>query len=83
MNQTNLGASSDMDELKLYQQFQDLSMSYPKLRLQKKESGLWVIRGNLKFTKAYSKHEITDEYLVEILVPENFPETLPRARSWR
>src|SRR6185436_6403906 len=70
-----------MDELELYRQFQDLSLSYPKLRLQKAGKGPWFARGKLGFSKESSKHAITDEYIVEILVPEKYPEAHPITRE--
>jgi hypothetical protein len=67
-----------VEDLKLYAQFQDLGLSYPKLRLQRKESSPWYIRGLLEFSKEYSGKLISDLYQVQILIPETYSDELPK-----
>lgn len=67
-----------MDDLKLYEQFQDLCLSFPKLRLQRDREGPWRIRGILKFSREYSGCRIDDEYSVEIILSEKYPHELPK-----
>jgi len=67
-----------VDDLKLYEQFQDLYLSYPRLSLQKDTKGPWYINGILKFSREYFKRLIEDEYSVKIIVPENYSDMLPK-----
>lgn len=67
-----------MDDLKLYEQFQELCLGFPGLSLQKYGAGPWCVRGKLKFSRAYSKKNIEDEYSVEMLIPQDYPLVLPR-----
>lgn len=70
-----------MDDFKLYQQYQDLSLLFPTLLLQKNGDGPWFVRGTLGFSQEYFRRLITDEYSVEILVPEKYPDVLPKIRE--
>ncbi len=67
-----------MDDLKLYEQFQDLSLSFPKLRLQRDGKGPWYIRGILRFSRECSGRHIDDEYSVEIIISKKYPDELPK-----
>ena len=67
-----------MDELKLYEQFQDLSLSFPKLRLQRYGKGHWYVRGMLRFSEEHFRRCIEDEYSIEIAIPEEYPDVLPK-----
>lgn len=67
-----------MDDLNLYEQFQDLSLSFPKLRLQRYGKDHWYVRGMLRFSEEYFRRYIEDEYSIEIAVPEEYPDVLPK-----
>jgi hypothetical protein len=67
-----------VNDLKLYEQYQDLYLSFPKFKLQKTGNGPWFIRGILSFTREYFGHPITDEYSVEIMIPQQYPDVLPK-----
>ncbi len=68
-------------EVLLYEQFRDLSLSFPKLSLQKNNEGPWIIKGLLALLAEYSGHLIDDEYAIEIIIPEEYPDRLPRLRE--
>jgi hypothetical protein len=67
-----------LDDLKLYEQFRDLCLSFPNLRLQRGGEGTWRIHGGLKFSRNYSGHHIEDEYYVKIIVSNKYPDELPK-----
>lgn len=67
-----------MDDLKLYEQFQELCLGFPGLSLQRYAEGPWYVRGQLKFSRAYLKQNIEDEYSIEILIPQDYPLVLPK-----
>jgi len=67
-----------VEDLKLYEQFLDLSLSFPNLRLQKDVKGPWYVSGVLKFSREYLGHPIDDEYSVKIIVSEHYPDVLPK-----
>ena len=66
-----------MDDLKIYEQFKDLSLSYPGLRLQTDGKSPWCVRGILKFSREYFGRPIDDEYVIEIVIPEKYPDAIP------
>lgn len=67
-----------MNDLKLYEQFQELCLSFSGLSLQRYAKGPWYVRGRLKFSRAYLKQNIEDEYSIEILIPQDYPLVLPK-----
>lgn len=67
-----------MEDLKLYEQFQDLCLSFPRLSLQKHGEAVWYVRGILRFSRKYLKQSIEDEYSIEMLIPPDYPLALPR-----
>lgn len=67
-----------MDDLNLYEQFQGLCLGFPGLSLQRYAEGPWYVRGQLKFSRAYLKQNIEDEYSIEILIPQDYPLVLPK-----
>lgn len=66
-----------MDDLNLYEQFQELCLSFPGLSLQRYAEGPWYVRGKLKFSRTHLKQNIEDEYSVEMLIPQDYPLVLP------
>ncbi len=67
-----------MEDLKLYEQFLDLSLSFPNIRLQRDGKGPWYVSGVLKFSREYSGRPIDDQYSVKIIVPDAYPDVLPQ-----
>jgi len=67
-----------VDDLKLYEQFQELCLGFPRLKLQKYGEGPWYVRGKLWFSRTYLKKNIEDEYSIEILIPQDYSLVLPR-----
>jgi hypothetical protein len=70
-----------VDELKLYDQFQELSFNFPKISLQKEKSGPWLIRGEFNFSSEYSGRRIDDSYFLEMLATEDYPDVLPKVHE--
>lgn len=52
----------------------EVKVEFPNLDLVKQ--GVW--RGTLTFDRVYREYRIADEYEVEIEVPKDFPDTIPR-----
>ena len=67
-----------MNDLKLYGQFQKLSLSFPKLRLQRNGKGPWFVRGLIEFCADYSGCVIEDEYAIEMVIFDEYPDVLPK-----
>ena len=73
--------SNELDML-IRSQFCDLQAKYPSLALIQNAFGEWSIKGELKFTAAFGEADtISDTYEIEILIPQNFPATIPEARD--
>jgi hypothetical protein len=76
-----VGVLKEVDELLLYEQYRDLNYKFPKLSLLKDDNNLWLVKGILSFSAEYSGHRIDDEYSIELMIPEDFPENPPKARE--
>lgn len=61
-------------------QYAELSEIYSGLALERREEGL-AIKGLLDFSATYEERRIQDSFEVEILIPENYPKTLPVAKE--
>lgn len=73
--------SNELDIL-IRSQFCDLQAKYPGLSLIHNAFGEWLIKGDLKFLADFGAVEtISDTYEIEILIPQNFPATIPEARD--
>jgi hypothetical protein len=70
-----------VNELLLYEQFRELRLSFPKLSLLKDGEGIWCIMGALSFSAIYNEHRIDDQYLIEIIIPEDYPKNHPKVRE--
>jgi hypothetical protein len=70
-----------MDDLELYEQFKDLSLGFPKLRLEKDGAGPWFVRGDLCFSAAFSGRQIDDQYSLKIIIPEKYSDVLPKVQE--
>lgn len=59
------------------QHFIELRLKYPRLRLTQNEKRLFVIRGELDFSASFENICIEDSYSIEIILPNNYPDTPP------
>lgn len=70
-----------VNKAQLYEQLTELRLSFPKLHLKKDGEGSWLVEGLLTFSAEYSGQLIEDEYSIEIVLPEEYPDRLPKARE--
>jgi len=56
-----------------------LQERFPGLGLHVRDDGYAVVAGMLGFNTSYGEYAIQDEYLVKIVIPSDYPDTLPRA----
>lgn len=73
-----MGLAKLVDSTILFEQFIELQSKYPRLRLTQDEKGLFVIRGELDFAASFEDVCIEDSYSIEIILPNDFPNTPPR-----
>jgi hypothetical protein len=64
-----------MDDLQ--EQFYQLNLSYPNLKLRKINGGAYLLSGKLEFNAIYAQHEINDVFDIIITIPNNYPIDLP------
>ncbi|BBO78287.1 hypothetical protein DSCW_57040 [Desulfosarcina widdelii] len=57
--------------------FEELHQFYRELVLDETDTGLWTIRGELKLSASYNEEYIQDSFHVEILIPPDYPESVP------
>lgn len=57
--------------------FNELQEFYRELVFSETDAGPWVIRGELKLSASYNGDSIQDSFHVEILIPSDYPESVP------
>ena len=62
-------------------QFDELREKYPGLYLTYHNKAAWSISGLLYFVASYEGQEIEDKYSIELLVWNNFPNSIPLAKE--
>ena len=61
-------------------QFWELVQKYPTLRLEYRDDKNFVT-GNLIFSANYQYQRIDDDYLIEMVIPSNYPDSLPTVKD--
>lgn len=62
-------------------EFNKMKQDYPDLYLLSNGRESWKIRGNLHFSAKYENHLVEDAYIVEILIPNEYPCVVPKAKE--
>lgn len=70
-----------MNQTLIHEQFEELNLRFSGLNLQKNGDGPWLVQGNLSFSAEYTGRRIDDEYFIEIILPEDYPDSPPKARE--
>jgi len=65
----------------IYQQYQEVNEKYPGLHLRCNESGCLWITGDFHFVADHHGEVIEDTYVVKIVIPEDYPQTIPEAQE--
>ena len=68
---------SSEKQKEIREQFDELKKHYRELILEDDESGLWKIKGKLRFSASYNNEIIQDVFKVEIVLPVDYPESVP------
>jgi hypothetical protein len=58
-----------------------LKLMYPGLKLTEKVNGKYSIIGNVGFTVKYDGKVIKDDYDIEIIIPDTYPQCLPAVQE--
>jgi len=66
---------------RLEEQVVEANRKFSGLRLNESQEGKYSVTGILEFWSSYHDKEIEDAYNIEILIPDDYPETVPRSRS--
>lgn len=61
-------------------QFWELVQRYPTLRLEYRD-GKNIVTGHLIFSANYQFQQINDDYLLEMVIPNNYPDSLPSVKD--
>ena len=61
-------------------QFWELVQRYPTLHLEYRD-GKNIVTGHLIFSANYQFQQINDDYLLEMVIPNNYPDSLPSVKD--
>lgn len=67
------------DKLMVFSHFLELRSKYPQLQLVEEFNNRYVVQGLLSFSAAYQGIKFDDEYLIQIVIPNDYPNTPPSA----
>jgi hypothetical protein len=61
----------------IMQHFEQLQNTFSGLQLKESENGRFIVAGNLSFTASHNGKTIKDDYDIEIVIPNNYPQNPP------
>jgi hypothetical protein len=70
-----------MDIELLKKHIDKLNAVFPGLRLSEKMNGRYSVIGNLNFTVKYNGNTIKDDYDIEIIIPDTYPQCPPTVQE--
>ena len=65
----------------LEEQAAEINRKFTGLHLNEGLDGKYSVSGILEFRSEYNDKEVEDAYNIEILIPDDYPDTVPRTRS--
>ena len=65
----------------IVQDYERLKSCYPGLQLFHQEDGSAILTGWINFTASHNKICIEDKYLIELLIPSNYPLSVPFSKE--
>jgi len=68
-------------EVLIRRQFEELSETFPGLKLSEDDPGRWTIRGILSFSATYQGVTITDTFSILIRLPQDYPNSPPTVQE--
>lgn len=75
-----LMTNDDKDKL-IIEHFNQLKAVFTGLRLEKKKDGKFIVAGNLSFTSHHDGKTIKDDYDIEMLIPNDYPQNPPTVKE--
>ncbi len=80
-NPINRGSNYSVNIDLIRKEHRKLTEKHPGLLLKIKNDGTYTIRGRMSFSKVYKGKKIDDTYKIEILIPGNYPDEIPKVKE--